>query len=83
MSAFDLSAIMKEAHAQARRYAKPGQYRKALVWALRMAWHSAKGAARFAAVLSAQTPEQRPAARRRYGHRGQGPPFPRRPSPAR
>ncbi|WP_029074488.1 hypothetical protein [Kaistia adipata] len=59
MSAFNLSAIMKEAHAQARRYAKPGQYRKALVWALRMAWHAAKSAARFAAVLITQTPEQR------------------------
>lgn len=59
MSAFDLSAIMKEAHAQARRYAKPGEYRKTFAWALRNAWHAAKSAARFAAVWNSQTSAER------------------------
>jgi hypothetical protein len=59
MSAFDLSAIMKEAHATARRYAKPGQYQQAFAWALRNAWHAAKKLAGFRAVWAAQTDADR------------------------
>ncbi|WEK51575.1 MAG: hypothetical protein P0Y66_06185 [Candidatus Kaistia colombiensis] len=59
MSAFDLSAIMREAHAVARKSAKPGQYRKTFAWALRNAWHAAKKLAGFRAVWAAQTEAQR------------------------
>ncbi|MET4636601.1 hypothetical protein [Kaistia defluvii] len=59
MSAFDRAAIMREAHATARRVAKPGEYRKTFAWALRNAWHGAKKLAGFRAVWAAQTEAQR------------------------
>lgn len=59
MSAFDRAAIMREAHATARRVAKPGEYRKTFAWALRNAWHAAKKLAGFRAVWAAQTEAQR------------------------
>lgn len=59
MSAFDRAAIMKEAHATARRMAKPGEYRETFAWALRNAWRTAKKLAGFHAVWAAQTEAQR------------------------
>ncbi|MET4634905.1 hypothetical protein [Kaistia defluvii] len=59
MSAFDRAAIMREAHATARRVAKPGEYRKTFAWALRNAWHAAKKLAGFRAVWAFQTEAQR------------------------
>jgi len=56
---FDRAAIMREAHAIARRSAKPGQYRKTFAWALRCVWHGAKSDARFRAVRAAQTEAER------------------------
>ncbi|WEK50965.1 MAG: hypothetical protein P0Y66_02495 [Candidatus Kaistia colombiensis] len=59
MSAFDRAAIMREAHVMARKYAKPGQYRKTFAWALRNAWHAAKKLAGFRAIWAAQTEAER------------------------
>ncbi|WP_018182133.1 hypothetical protein [Kaistia granuli] len=59
MSAFDRAAIMREAHATARRSAKPGQYRETFAWALRNAWDAAKKLAGFRAIWAAQTPAER------------------------
>jgi hypothetical protein len=59
MSAFDRAAIMREAHATARRVAKSGEYRAAFAWALRNAWRTAKKLAGFRAVWAAQSPAER------------------------
>lgn len=59
MSAFDRAAIMREAHATARRVAKPGQYRTTFAWALRNAWYAAKKLAGFRAIWAAQTEAER------------------------
>lgn len=59
MSAFDRAAIMTEAHATARRAAKPGEYRKTFAWALRNAWNAAKKLAGFRVIWAAQTEAQR------------------------
>jgi hypothetical protein len=56
---FDRAAIMREAHATARRVAKPGEYRATFAWALRNAWHTAKKLAGFRAIWAAQTPAER------------------------
>jgi hypothetical protein len=59
MSAFDRAAIMREAHATARRAARPGDYRTTFAWALRNTWNAAKKLAGYRAIWAAQTEAQR------------------------